>query len=171
MIKRLLKRFFCKHNLVWDRNIHGDEINAMNGQRSWWTCDKCDNSFTKSKLVTKVEDDTMNQYDMICDSIEKLSRYDYDDDGVIAMCNGFLDGRHKHTELDIKYMKIKHIPYPTCNQHEYTNACLELLHLCRILIRGSDNIRATKDGYALILFYIKEIEKTEPYLKKMMGKL
>ena len=52
MIFRLIKRITCKHDLVWDRNIYGDEINAMNGKRSWWKCTKCGNHFTKPDLHT-----------------------------------------------------------------------------------------------------------------------
>jgi hypothetical protein len=52
LIVRLIKRITCKHNLVWYRNIYGDEINAMNGKRSRWKCAKCYNYFTKSELHT-----------------------------------------------------------------------------------------------------------------------
>lgn len=33
-----LKRLLCGHHYFFVRNIHGDEINLMNGNRSWWKC-------------------------------------------------------------------------------------------------------------------------------------
>lgn len=38
---RILDRFKCKHVWMWNRNIHGDEINARDGKRSEWFCMKC----------------------------------------------------------------------------------------------------------------------------------
>lgn len=35
------KQLFCKHEWKFLRNIYGDEINACNGNRSWWVCKKC----------------------------------------------------------------------------------------------------------------------------------
>jgi len=35
------KQLFCKHKWKFVRNIYGDEINACNGDRSWWKCEKC----------------------------------------------------------------------------------------------------------------------------------
>jgi RNase P subunit RPR2 len=37
----MFKRLFCKHDYVFVRNIHGDEINLTNGKRSIWECKKC----------------------------------------------------------------------------------------------------------------------------------
>lgn len=37
----VLRRLFCRHEYVFDRNIYGDEINAVGGYRSWWRCRKC----------------------------------------------------------------------------------------------------------------------------------
>lgn len=41
LLKILLKRLFCRHEMVFERNIYGDEINAAGGYRSWWRCKKC----------------------------------------------------------------------------------------------------------------------------------
>lgn len=38
---KIIKRIFCKHEYVFERNIHGDEINWCGGYRSWWCCKKC----------------------------------------------------------------------------------------------------------------------------------
>ncbi len=39
---KLLKKLFCKHTtLTFIRNIHGDEINMLNGTRSEWRCCEC----------------------------------------------------------------------------------------------------------------------------------
>ena len=40
-IVRLIRCLFCKHEWEFDRNIYGDEINIVNGKRSWWRCRKC----------------------------------------------------------------------------------------------------------------------------------
>lgn len=45
-----IKRLFCKHTYLWVRNIYGDEINAMNGKRSWWRCTRCGKWKAKNKL-------------------------------------------------------------------------------------------------------------------------
>ena len=37
------KRLFCGHYKVFFvRNLYGDEINAFDGARSLWRCDKCE---------------------------------------------------------------------------------------------------------------------------------
>ena len=36
-----LKRLLCNHELEWERNIYGDEINHVGGCRSWYVCKKC----------------------------------------------------------------------------------------------------------------------------------
>lgn len=37
-----LKRLFCTHkNLVFSRNLYGDEINEWGGKRAVWVCTKC----------------------------------------------------------------------------------------------------------------------------------
>ena len=36
-----LKRLLCNHELEWERNIYGDEINHMGGCRSLYVCKKC----------------------------------------------------------------------------------------------------------------------------------
>lgn len=38
---KLIKRLFCDHDYVWDRNIHGGEIPIAGYKRSWWKCSKC----------------------------------------------------------------------------------------------------------------------------------
>lgn len=38
---KFIKRLFCKHEYEFVRNIYGDEINMVNGRRSWWRCKKC----------------------------------------------------------------------------------------------------------------------------------
>lgn len=35
------KPLFCKHIFTHIRNIHGDEINHLNGKRSEWRCTEC----------------------------------------------------------------------------------------------------------------------------------
>ncbi len=37
----IIKQLFCKHNFVFIRNLHGDEINQHNGKRSLWQCTRC----------------------------------------------------------------------------------------------------------------------------------
>ena len=37
----IIKSWFCKHEYVFVRNIHGDEINWCGGYRSIWRCKKC----------------------------------------------------------------------------------------------------------------------------------
>jgi len=47
-LKKFFKNLFCKHTLAgFVRNIHGDEINAVGGDRSWWRCETCGRMFTK----------------------------------------------------------------------------------------------------------------------------
>ena len=36
-----IRRLFCRHDYVWDRNIYGDEIIQAGYNRSWWRCRKC----------------------------------------------------------------------------------------------------------------------------------
>jgi len=36
-----IKRFFCKHDLTFVRNIYGDEIIMSGYKRSIWKCAKC----------------------------------------------------------------------------------------------------------------------------------
>lgn len=38
---RLIKMLFCHHEWEFERNIYGDEINYVGGDRSWWVCKKC----------------------------------------------------------------------------------------------------------------------------------
>lgn len=37
----ILKHLLCRHEWQFERNIYGDEINAVGGYRSWWRCPKC----------------------------------------------------------------------------------------------------------------------------------
>ena len=37
-VMRWFRRLFHKHFWYWNRNIHGDEIMALNGMRSEWHC-------------------------------------------------------------------------------------------------------------------------------------
>jgi hypothetical protein len=41
----IFKMLFCKHKYKFERNLHGDEINAVSTARktyrSWWYCEKC----------------------------------------------------------------------------------------------------------------------------------
>lgn len=46
-----LKRLFCVHEPVWERNIYGDEINAVGGKRSWFRCRKCGKWFLMDEPV------------------------------------------------------------------------------------------------------------------------
>ena len=49
---QFIKNLFCKHkDLEFVRNIYGDEINAMNGQRSIWYCSDCRKFIPKDELV------------------------------------------------------------------------------------------------------------------------
>lgn len=41
LIINFIKSWFCKHEYEFVRNIHGDEINYLNGKRSIWKCKKC----------------------------------------------------------------------------------------------------------------------------------
>ena len=47
----MLKRLFCRHDWVFERNIYGDEINALSGRRSWWVCRKCGKHQARPNLV------------------------------------------------------------------------------------------------------------------------
>lgn len=38
---RFIKRLLCHHEYEFVRNIYGDEINHVGGNRSWWRCRKC----------------------------------------------------------------------------------------------------------------------------------
>ena len=40
-----LKRLFCKHDYVFVRNIHGDEIIEYEWKRSIWKCQLCGKTF------------------------------------------------------------------------------------------------------------------------------
>ena len=48
---KMLKRLFCRHDWVFERNIYGDEINALSGRRSWWVCRKCGKHQARPNLV------------------------------------------------------------------------------------------------------------------------
>lgn len=37
----IIKRLLCKHEYEFERNIYGDEINHVGGNRSWWVCKRC----------------------------------------------------------------------------------------------------------------------------------
>lgn len=37
----IVKRLLCRHEYEFVRNIYGDEINHVGGNRSWWRCRKC----------------------------------------------------------------------------------------------------------------------------------
>lgn len=37
----IIRRFFCRHEWEFVRNIYGDEINHVGGKRSMWRCVKC----------------------------------------------------------------------------------------------------------------------------------
>jgi hypothetical protein len=47
---KIINRLFCKHDYFWRRNIYGDEINAVNGKRSWVVCSRCGKWKAKDKL-------------------------------------------------------------------------------------------------------------------------
>jgi len=40
MIRRLLRRLFCRHDYRFHQDIYGDEINLANA-RSLWLCHQC----------------------------------------------------------------------------------------------------------------------------------
>lgn len=52
---RLLKRLLCRHEWQFERNIYGDEINAVGGYRSWWRCPKCGKRFLDPRLYPSFE--------------------------------------------------------------------------------------------------------------------
>lgn len=41
IIAYVWKRMFCKHDYKFSHNIFGDEINHVDGKRSWWKCSIC----------------------------------------------------------------------------------------------------------------------------------
>ena len=45
-----IKSLFCSHDLVFIRNIYGDEINMRDGARSVWQCKKC-NTYKYGKYL------------------------------------------------------------------------------------------------------------------------
>lgn len=50
---KILKRLFCKHSFVFDRNIYGDEINRISLSkiyRSKWKCSECGKIKYKGEL-------------------------------------------------------------------------------------------------------------------------
>ena len=55
-MRQFIKQIFCKHNFVFHRNIHGDEIN-LTGGRSWWYCSKCSKMIVKQEYVTNGQQD------------------------------------------------------------------------------------------------------------------
>ena len=38
---RIIKMLFCNHKYKFVRKLHGDEINAHNGKRDEYVCEKC----------------------------------------------------------------------------------------------------------------------------------
>lgn len=50
----MLKRLFCKHDFLFTRNIHGEEIFSSNYKRSIWTCHKCGKRKYKNELYHDV---------------------------------------------------------------------------------------------------------------------
>ena len=55
IIKNILKKLFCKHDLVFLRNIYGDEIRYLGYKRSIWECSKCKRIILKDELNRNVE--------------------------------------------------------------------------------------------------------------------
>ena len=45
-----LKRLFCRHDLVFVRNIYGDEIIERGWKRSLWKCNHCGAVVAKDEL-------------------------------------------------------------------------------------------------------------------------
>lgn len=45
-----LRRFWCKHEYEFIRNIYGDEIFEWAGHRSIWKCSKCGKISSKERL-------------------------------------------------------------------------------------------------------------------------
>ncbi len=48
-----IKRMFCKHEYEFIRNIYGDEINHLDGKRSWWRCRKCGKWVARRALMIR----------------------------------------------------------------------------------------------------------------------
>lgn len=38
---KILKMLFCRHQYVFVKKLYGDEINAHNGKRNEFCCQKC----------------------------------------------------------------------------------------------------------------------------------
>lgn len=38
---KILKMLFCRHKYRFVRTLYGDEINAYNGKRNEYRCEKC----------------------------------------------------------------------------------------------------------------------------------
>ncbi len=46
-----IRRMFCRHpEHYFVRNIHGDEINEWDGNRSLWRCKRCGSILAKPEL-------------------------------------------------------------------------------------------------------------------------
>ena len=54
VLYNFVKSLFCTHDMVHTRNIHGDEINGWDGNRSLWTCSKCGSLEARPELFTRV---------------------------------------------------------------------------------------------------------------------
>lgn len=55
VVQRLVRRWRCRHEWAWVRNIHGDEINRVSLSRvyrSWWRCRLCGKEQPRQELVT-----------------------------------------------------------------------------------------------------------------------
>jgi hypothetical protein len=52
IFKKIFKQITCHHSYLWRRNIYGDEINMVNGDRSWWKCANCGKMKTDKNLFT-----------------------------------------------------------------------------------------------------------------------
>lgn len=51
----IIKRLFCRHEYVFERNIYGDEINHVGGHRSWWRCKICGKRALDPHLYLELE--------------------------------------------------------------------------------------------------------------------
>lgn len=49
-----IKSIFCSHDMRHHRNLHGDEINGWDGNRSLWICSKCECLEARPELFTRV---------------------------------------------------------------------------------------------------------------------
>lgn len=47
---KFLKRLFCRHTIVFIRNLYGDEIIEYGYKRSLWRCTKCGHVVAKDEL-------------------------------------------------------------------------------------------------------------------------